>query len=111
VSVFDRVDLAQVAVRDNGTLRVQAGSLVQKKFKYFNNEGVEPLDIEVASSIPSLIQIKTEALSIAPGQFELIKFMVAAPLTPVIIDAKILITNARTRKEEEIIEFKIDVDK
>ena len=47
-----------MAVRDNGVLQVETGSVINKRFKYFNNTG-ETLDIEVVSNIPSIVNVKT----------------------------------------------------
>lgn len=56
--MFDKLDLSQMAVRDNGIMKVERGAVVNKKFKYFNNTS-EELNVEVFSNIPSLISIKT----------------------------------------------------
>lgn len=62
---------AGLVVQDNGTMQMKAGAKIFKKFKFFNN-GPDPLNIEVKSSIASIVKIRTPALTIAPGGFEYI---------------------------------------
>ncbi|CDW73014.1 formyl-transferase [Stylonychia lemnae] len=51
--LFDQIDLAQIAVRDNGVMKIERGAAINKKFKYFNNTN-EELNIEIISNIPQI---------------------------------------------------------
>ena len=80
-----------------------------KKFKYINSsEG--HLSIEVISNAPAVVIIKTPVLIIAQDASDLIKFVINAPRTPCLLDAKILIRNLTTLAIEELIMFRVDVD-
>ena len=35
--LFEDIDLKSIGVRDNGILKLEGGSVINKKFKYFNN--------------------------------------------------------------------------
>ncbi len=109
LDVFDKLDLSQLAVRDNGVLSLEAGSVINKRFKYFNNSG-EKMDIEVISNIPSVVNVKTNQITIQKEGFDFIKFLILAPKTPCYIDAKLLITNKATQHPEELILFRLDID-
>lgn len=56
--MFDNLDLSKIAVRDNGVLKVENGSITNKKFKYLNN-GQDALNIEAITNIQTIINIKT----------------------------------------------------
>ena len=62
------------------------------------------------SNTPAVVLIKTPVLIIPPDSSELIKFVVNAPKTPCMIEAKILIRNLTTLENEEVIVFRVDVD-
>ena len=83
--------------------------MINKKFKYFNNSS-QNLNVELYSNFPSMVCIKTTALTIPPNGFEFVKFIILAPSTPCIIDAKILVLNASTKSPEELILFRITID-
>eukprot|EP00347_Sterkiella_histriomuscorum_P001924 403370146 len=106
--LFDALDLSQLAVRDNGVLKIEKGAAINKKFKYFNNTDSE-MSIEIIANIPQIICVKTNQITIPKnGGFDFVKFLVLAPKTACYIDAKILIRNIKTKNNEELVIFRVD---
>jgi hypothetical protein len=53
-----------LTIRDNGTLSCRPCEVISKKFKFHNTKPDTILNIKVFSSMPSLLSIKTPAVSI-----------------------------------------------
>ena len=68
------------------------------------------MSIEVISNAPAVVVIKKPVLIIPSDSSDLIKFVIHAPRTPCLIEAKILIRNLTTLEIEELIMFRVDVD-
>jgi len=97
-----------LVVRDNGTMAVQGGQVVQKKLQ-FSNSSARVLNLRVQSNLPSVLQVKTPSLCISPNERELIKLQIIAPQTECTCDLQLLLVNADTEKAEELVVFKLDV--
>ncbi|CAD8065273.1 unnamed protein product [Paramecium primaurelia] len=88
----------------NYELTINKGSVVNKKILYLNAKE-EPINYKVCSSMPNIIEVKTETINLQKDQKDYIKLMIKAPLTPCKLHVKIALMDIKGDTVYEGMEF------
>ncbi|CAD8164737.1 unnamed protein product [Paramecium pentaurelia] len=90
----------------NYELTINKGSVVNKKILYLNLKE-EPINYKVCSSMPNIIEVKTETINLQKDQKDYIKLMIKAPLTPCKLHVKIALMDIKGDTVYEGMEFNL----
>ncbi|CAD8161074.1 unnamed protein product [Paramecium octaurelia] len=78
----------------NYELTINKGSIVNKKILYLNLKE-ESINYKVCSSMPNIIEVKTETINLQKDQKDYIKLQIKAPLTPCKLHVKIALMDIK----------------
>ncbi|CAD8176539.1 unnamed protein product [Paramecium octaurelia] len=85
-------------------LTINKGSIVNKKILYLNLKE-ESINYKICSSMPNIIEVKTETISLQKEQKDYIKLLIKAPLTPCKLHVKIAMMDIKGDTVFEGMEF------
>ncbi|CAD8074807.1 unnamed protein product [Paramecium primaurelia] len=85
-------------------LTINKGSIVNKKILYLNQKE-ESINYKVCSSMPNIIEVKTETINLQKDQKDYIKLLIKAPLTPCKLHVKIALMDIKGDTVYEGMEF------
>ncbi|CAD8166899.1 unnamed protein product [Paramecium pentaurelia] len=85
-------------------LTINKGSIVNKKILYLNQKE-ESINYKVCSSMPNIIEVKTETINLQKDQKDYIKLLIKAPLTPCKLHVKIALMDVKGDTVYEGMEF------
>ena len=112
-AIFDgNFDPRTVKTKDQGELSLQAGTVLPKKFKFYDPELNKCF--QVFSNIPVIVQLKTpeicvDAMDQNRQAYGLVKFELAAPNLGCNVDARIVVYDPVRRAVEQVVMFTLDV--